>query len=76
MDPELQIMFHVLLLAICFVVSAINCYHMDYGAVNEGSRQKPLMHYLGPSGTVSFGISLILFIPLEILFWVLRWIFV
>ena len=48
MDPELQIMFHVLLLSICFVVDAINCYHMDYLSVNDGSRQKPFMHYLGP----------------------------
>ena len=75
MDPELQIMFHVLLLAICFVVGAINCYHMDYGSVNDEARQKPLLLYLGPSRLVIW-FSLLFFIPFEILFWVLRWIFV
>ena len=75
MDPELQIMFHVLLLAICFVVGVIFNFHSDYGDINNENKKRPIGG-VAPSGTVSFVMGLFFFIPFEILFWVLRWIFV
>ena len=62
MEPELRIMFHVLLLSICFVCGLIVSFHKD---------GKLSTLQLGPYLTIIFKNSLGFFIMFEILFWML-----
>ncbi len=72
MNPELQIMFHVLLFALCGVIAllwSISADLVSHSLKTLGADQYPL-----PIGLIF--LTLIFFIPLEIVFWIFYWIFV
>ena len=71
MNPELQIMFHVLLFAVCVVITLLRA--IEWNQVLQSKGQK-FDDDLDPH--ILIFVSLCFFIPLEIVFWVLYWIFV
>jgi len=72
MNFELQIMFHILLYAVCVLVGQLH--HLNQDLLNIGKKKIERLD-LYPSFMIIHLIGLFLFIPLEIVFWILYWIF-
>ena len=71
MNPELQIMFHVLLFAVCVVITLLRAIDWSLVVLSKGEK----IH--DDQNTLEYIFECLrLFIPLEIVFWVLYWIFV
>ena len=66
MSPEIQVMFHTLLLALCFLISA-SCIAMSEARHGDTPGERIIL--------VVPLYSLVFFIPLEIVFWTLYWMF-
>ena len=64
MNFELQIMFHILLYAVCVLVGQLH--HLNHILLNIGKKIERLDLY--PSFMIIHLIGLFLFIPLEIVF--------
>ena len=67
MDAEIQIMFHVLLFGVCLLIAA-TCYNLS--DAREHTIMEDRLIIVIPL------YSLFFFVPLEVAFWILRWIFV
>ncbi len=74
MNVELQIMFHILLLAICLLIGFI--YNLNQDLINIGKKEVGRLPDWSPQLDHVFIFGLFFFIPLEIVFWILYWIFV
>ena len=72
MDPVLHIMFHILLLAICVLISQLHKLHHTLIVIGK----KEISRYHTLFGLDVFFFSLWFFVPIEIVFWVLCDIFV
>ena len=71
MNVELQIMFHVLLFAVCVVITFLRAIDVSLARL---SREHKIYDDLN---TLEYTFECLrLFIPLEIVFWILYWIFV
>ena len=72
MNFELQIILHILLYAVCVLVGQIHNLNIDL--LNIGKKKiERLDDY--PSFQYVQLMGLVLFIPLEIVYWILYWIF-
>ena len=71
MNVELQIMFHVLLFAVCVVIQLLR--EIDIDLIIRTREEKI---YGEPDVLGLILQSLFFFVPLEIVFWILYWIFV
>ena len=71
MNVELQIMFHVLLFAVCAVIAHLR--QIDHDIITRSRDQEidTEGHILG-----LFLLTLTFFVPMEIILWILYWIFV
>ena len=73
MNPEIQIMFHVLLYTICVLIGSI--YDLNEDMI---SGRKKEINQLGKAPQLGHFhlVGLFMFVPVEIVFWSLYWVFV